>query len=1020
MPICLQSHSWWSWLEGVASPSCLVHAARRRGTRVLALTDTNSLCGVIEFVDAAAAEGIRSVVGATLARDEMRLVALAGEPSGWATLCRLVGRMRLGGRAPGESIADPCAAIAACHDGIHALVPRADWLGRLAPLMPGRVWAHVVRPVPRGVSPGEETRLLVAADRLGVPVVAGTGGVLFGERDAHRHRLLEAVSTGRMIDQVESGRWSARHTILGSEELAYRFRDIPFAVANLRLLADAIADDIVPRRVVMPRPRVPFGVPGALLLRRACERGMEARGMTGRPEARARMERELSIIGETGLEGYFLIVRSIARHARGRGHTLALRGSAGNSLVCHLLGITDVDPLRFDLPLARFLHPGRADLPDIDLDFDWKVRDEAIEWAIRRHLPGHCVRISSYQVLHGRSAFRESCKLHGLSDGQIAALPAGMDERAAEAIEAAGDGPARPANFPLEASRWPRLVADARLLVGQPRHLSLHPGGIVIAAGPVEGHSPLEWSETGGLATQFDKDGVERVGLVKIDLLGNRALGALDESGKILGGGGMAEAIVPEDDPATLGLIRRGETMGVVQLESPAMRHLLVQMRPRGVDDVVESLALVRPAASGIGAKERFVRRRRGLEPSERLPELFRRVLPGTEGMMVFEDDALRLVQALTGWDDAETARFRKAVAKHRTEAEAAALRARFLPAVAGSGLPAADADELWRQLAKFNKYSFCKSHAVSYGLIAWRSAWLKAHHPQAFWAGALNNNGGCYPTWVYVEAARRSGLEILPPCVNRSGSGFTVCGDGLRVGLGRIAGLPSEHVGRILDDRARRGAYQSVEDLLRRLAPGPEAARLLARSGALDTLGGERRATLLSLAWGERIGVRAGVPELFPRDLGPGWNPAPATRFERAADSFTLFGFTVDRPLPDLFLSCWPSPERVARAADLPRLLGRTVSVAGLFATGRDTHTGRGDPMQFITLVDRTGEADISLFPGSCPPIKHLHLGPWLATGVVESQYDAITLTAHSVRPLRRPRLEVPIAPGDSCAVGA
>ena len=1007
-------------MEGVASPSALVTAACRRGIRVLALTDTNGLHGALEFIDAASAQGVRPVVGATLVLGGQRLVVLAGEASGWATLCRLLTRVRLSGRVPGELAADPHELVADCHAGIHALVSHASGLQRLAPLMPGRVWALVVRPAPRGAPVGEECRLLAAAERLRVPVVAGSGGVLLTRQDQHRHRLLEAVATGRLLDQTESTRWAPANTILGPDGLARRFADIPQAVENLSRLVAAIDDDIVPRRLILPKPHLPFGSPEGRVLRRACERGLAARGLLGRADARSRLDLELRIIGDAGLDGYFLIVRSIARHARRMGHTLALRGSAGNSLVCYLVGITDVDPLRFDLAFARFLHPGRPDLPDIDLDFDWKVREEVIDWVTRRHGPRRCVRICSYQFLQARSSFREACKIHGLSEAQVALLPAGMDEKVAQAIERPGDLPTPPANFPLESQRWPRLVADARLLLGQPRHLSLHPGGIVMASGPMDEHTPLECSETGGLMTQFDKDGVERMGLVKIDLLGNRALGALDESGKILRAQGLNHAVVPDDDPATLDLVRHGDTLGVVQLESPAMRHLLTQMRPRGVEEVVESLALVRPAASGIGAKERFVRRRRDMEPVDAIPEPLLRALPATGGMMVFEDDALRLIQLLTGWSDMESSRFRKRIAKHRTVDEAEELRALFLPAVSRSGLSMKEAEELWNQLAKFNKYSFCKSHAVSYGLIAWRSAWLKAHHPAAFWAGALNNNGGCYPAWVYVEAARRGGLAILPPCVNRSDESFVVEDGGLRVGLGRLAGLPAEFLRRLLAERRLQGRYESAEDLRRRLRPGSETFRLLARAGALDGIEGERRAMLLNTAWKERLGSRSGDREMFPRDIAPNWKPPPGSWLEIAAEAFAVLGFTVDRPLPDLFSPWWPTEAGLTLAADLSRLVGRKVSVAGLFATGRDTHTAHGKPMQFVTLVDRSGEVDISLFPGTCAPLRQWHLGPWLVTGIVENQYDAITLTAQSVRPLRRPGVEVPIKMGEPCAVGA
>jgi DNA polymerase-3 subunit alpha len=267
--------------------------------------------------------------------------------------------------------------------------------------------------------------------------------------------------------------------------------------------------------------------------------------------------------------------------------------------------------------------------------------------------------------------------------------------------------------------------------------------------------------------------------------------------------------------------------------------------------------------------------------------------------------------------------------------------------------------------------------------------------------------------------------VPILPPCVNDSEEGFTVRSSGLRVGLGRIAGLPGEFIGRLLADRSRSGLYKSYADLESRLYPGPETVRLLARAGALDSVSIERRALLLDAAWRQKLGMRPGAVEMFPDHLGPDWAPPPATRFERAADAFRLLGFTPDHPLLDLFAPWLPRPGTrlsapLTDAANLRHLVGQRVSVVGLFATGRDTVTAQGRPMQFVTLVDRSGEADISLFPGTCAPVVHLHLGPWLATGVVESQYDAITLTADSFQPLRRPGLEGSINAGDTCALGA
>ena len=384
------------------------------------------------------------------------------------------------------------------------------------------------------------------------------------------------------------------------------------------------------------------------------------------------------------MPGYFLVVRDIAHYARRRGLSMALRGSAGNCLVCYLLEITDVDPLRFDLPLERFLHDDRLDLPDIDLDFDWKTRDQVIDFVFRRHGPQHTAMISTHLFLQPRSAFRVAAKIHGLSSEQVSrfleTLSARMEGVLTDPTRAV---PPTPAAFPLEPERWPRLLADARLLLGRPHHLSIHPGGVVVTPGPIEDHAPLQRAPKGIVITQFEKDAAEYVGLVKIDLLGNRALSSVDAATAELRGGLfarcrerpawlMSSSIPPDRDPATVTLLQRGDTLGVNQLESPAMRRLLIQMRPACLLDVVQALALIRPGAASIGMKEVFIRRRRGLEPVRHVHTLLEPVLGNTHELMVFEDDgracALRPDELAL---PAEADGLRSRIRKHRTVEEA-------------------------------------------------------------------------------------------------------------------------------------------------------------------------------------------------------------------------------------------------------------------------------------------------------------------------------------------------------------
>jgi DNA-directed DNA polymerase III PolC len=1101
MPASLHTHSWYSLLEGVNSPESLLERAAACSYTALALTDTNNLYGAVAFVEQAHRHGVRPILGACLRQQRQRCVVLIAEQSGYRSLCRILSRLHLAlGSGQSEvpsteysvlgteysvlgtgysavrseellpttccplptSLADLLCADA---DGLHVLTDDLALAERLRDAFGTRLWLEVVRPplppLPRGErgeefnSPSVGTRgweeFLALGRRLGLRLVASTATHFATPAEYPTYRLVTAVRRITLLDQLPDRLPIAPdHHLVDPATLRHRFRDLPEAVRNTDLLAEQLRSDVLPRDVILPPPRVPRSLDAVRYLRLLCERGLRCRDLGDNLDARQRLRDELAVIEAGNLAGYFLVVRDIARYARRQRYGMALRGSAGNSLVCFLLEITDVDPLRFRLPLERFLHPGRADLPDIDLDFDWKVRDYVLAHVFRRYGPVHTAMISSHLFLQPRSAFREAAKIHGLSNEQISALLETLSSRVDSLLKDEGrrmkDEPKsvpsdssfilHPSSFPLEAERWPRILTDARRLLGRPHHLSIHPGGVVITPRPIEDYVPLQRAPKGIIITQFDKDAAEHIGLVKIDLLGNRALSTVDEA-KRLGmrnaecgmrnkrNSGDLSLRIPHSafriDEATAALLQHGDTLGVNQLESPAMRHLLIQMRPQGLDDVIQALAMIRPGAASVGMKECFIRRRRGLEPVRYAHPSLEPLLRETQGLMLYEDDALGVVQALTGLAAPEADRFRKRVAKHQTEDQARALAAEFVQACARHGVPRAVAAEQWVQLAKFNHYSFCKSHAVSYGLIAWTAASLKTHHPLPFWTAALNNNQGMYPRRVYVEAIKRAGIPLRLPCVNRSAGPFAVEGDAIRVGLDAIASLDSELRAALLADRQRRGPYRDLADLRRRVALGPEALSLLIRCGALDGTGRSRPALFLEAELqdrgqrtedrgrrtedgGQRTEDRNGEQRgwLFPDSwlLTPdswGWSPANYDAGRRLRDEWELLGFIVGPRLLSLFRPELPRDCVISR--ELSEYVGRSVRVAGVVATARHTPMADGRTMQFVTLEDEWGLIEVTLFPGSCPLVAYLSLGPYVATGVVEEQYGVLTVTARSFR---------------------
>ncbi|MGF1579697.1 MAG: DNA polymerase III subunit alpha [Gemmataceae bacterium] len=1010
MPVLLHTHSWYSLLEGVDSPESLLQAASKGGYSALALTDTNNLYGAISFWQLAHKQGIRPLLGVCLRHNSFLGIALIAEPAGYRNICRILSRWHLA-----QGSVSMLELLRQNAEGLHLLVPNTSSAESLREAFGKRLWLEVVRPwygandtnypTPR------ERRELAAAKELGIRAIASAPVWFVEPQKFHDHRVLSAARHGTMLDALpKQSAVTPKYHLLSVSQFRERFRDMPYAVRNTEVLAEQLRSDVLPRQTVMPPCRLPRQLNANQYLGVLCERGLRRRDMGEDLGARRRLREELTIIHSGDLATYFLVVRSLTLYARRRGYSMALRGSAGSSLVCYLLEITDIDPLRFGLSLDRFLHPGRADLPDIDLDFDWKVRDEVIAHTIRRHGPEYTAMISSHLFFQPRSAFREAAKIHGLSNEQISDLAQTLDERVERIVVPhpirnpfSSEHP--PRSFPLEPERWPRLVRDARVLLGHPHHLSIHPGGIIITPNPIEEYAPLQRAPKGITITQFEKDAVEEVGLVKIDLLGNRALALVDEGLRHINGALSPKQLLRlrqgQDDPETINMLQRGDTLGITQLESPAMRHLLIQNQTSGLEHVIQTLALVRPGVASIGMKETFLRRRQGLEEIPAQHPKLDKLLARSQGLMLYEDDALEVLKALLDVPISEAHRFYKRIVKYGAE-EGTQLLDEFVNRCRQHQVPERLALDQWAQLHKFRHYTFCKSHATSYGLIAWIGAYIKQHYPLAFWVAVLNNAMGSYPRRVYIEAIKQVGIEVRLPCVNRSRAEFSLEENTIRVGLEVIATLPEEIRNRILIEREREGPFQNLEDFWRRVQPGPEALSTLVRCGALDCTGKNRptlflQAELLGVFQTRKRKKDSSTTELFPTNVArfsETWCPNDLTAEQRWRDEWSLLGFLLGPPLMSLFRKNLPNDLVTSR--ELRKYVGRTIRFAGVTATARNARTSDGRDMQFISLQDEYDLVEVNLFPGSCQLIAHLELGPYIAEGIVNDHLGVIAINAH------------------------
>jgi DNA-directed DNA polymerase III PolC len=760
---------------------------------------------------------------------------------------------------------------------------------------------------------------------------------------------------------------------------------------------------------IFPRAPLPEGEtrPGYLL--RQCRAGVERRYAAERRRgAEARLREELGLIERLGFTDYFLLVADIVGFARRAGIPTVGRGSGAGSIVAYCLGITNVDPLRYGLYFERFLHPARRDCPDLDIDVCWRRRDDLIAHVYRTYGAEQVAMICTQATLGARSAFRETAKVLGVPSARVDALARHVPRELAK--------PYRQQLTRYPAARrvdWsePPLADALRLaesLDGAPHHLSIHPGGLVIADRPLTHYAPLEEAAKGIVVTQYEMRAIEAIGLVKMDLLGNRALTTIGDCVELVRerqGVSVEVEGLPDPDPGAVALLERGDTLNCFQLESPAMRNLLRMLRAGSLDATIAAVALVRPGPAESGMKEIYCRRARGLEPVRHLHPRLERVLDGTYGVMLYEEDVMCVAAALLGLSFAEGDLLRRAIAEARTEDELRALERGFVGQAARAGVDEPCARAVWAQLAQFAAYAFCKAHAAGYGALAYQSAYLKAHFPTEYAVAVLDNHAGMYPTWVHVENLRRRGVRFLAPCVNASARGARLeATREVRVGLDRVVGLSQAAAERILTGRP----FADLADLATRARPALPEMENLVLAGALDFTGRSRPALLLearagaaAFAHAAHVAARGGavldgvpaprtpvpVPEL------PEFPPAERVRGEIAATGLWFSAHPLEVFVPPA------AHAGLVQARELPDHVGRRVRVLGLPCASRRVETHAGAQMLFLTLADRSGLAECVLFPDAyrrcAPATRGSVVG---VEGRVEETLGAVTVSAEQV----------------------
>jgi error-prone DNA polymerase len=1004
----LHAHSAYSFLDGASLPEELAANAAELGYDALALTDHDGVYGSLEFAHAAKAFGVRPITGAEVTlTDGSHVTLLVENTQGYANLCRLLTAAHAGTR-PKEG-ADPlppsldAALLAELNDGLvclsgcarHGLGLRspngaaalADAFGR------ERFFVELQRPYERGDSQ-RLAALRDLAEALGVETVA-TGDVhAHHQRRAALQDALVAIRCRTSLDGCEAERRGNRECVLASPaELEERFPFDRDAVRRTGELAERLEFDLTEDLGYRYPDFSDTGEPAIVQLARVCDRAFaerydDANGHKRR--ARARLDEELKLIDELGLAGFFLLHWEVLELAREcavevRGGSVARnvlppgrgRGSSVGSIVCYLTGLSHVDPVHAGLSLGRFLNREMASVPDIDLDFPRDIREKLIVAVCERYGHEHSALVASFSTYHARGAIRDLGKALGLPFGELerlARLTDGNPYRVGEEIAKLPD-----AETKLASPRWRAFVELCGEIGGLPRHVSQHPGGMVISTRPLVELVPVQPAAMAGRQLcQWDKDSCSDAGFLKIDLLGLGMLSAVEDCVEQVArvhGETVDLSRVPLEDPDVYREIQAADTIGVFQIESRAQMQSLLQTRPENLDDLTIQVALVRPGPIQGGAVHPYIANRQQLrEDPDFVPpvdhSLLEEALRETLGVIVFQDQVLEVATALAGFSIGEAEGLRRAMSRKRSLEAIEAFRGRFVEGAVTKGVVAEAADAVFDKLVGFSGFGFPKSHAAAFGLLAYQSAWLRHHYPAEFLCALLNAQPmGFYPPSSLVRDAQRRGVEVRPPEVNRSAAECALEDEAVRVGLSYVRSLGEEEAKAVAAERERGGPFRGVRELAQRT--GLDRARLeaLVASGACDGLGrgGRRRALLWELGFAPRaqtVPGSGGVESQLALPLDP-TAETPVLReqtpWERMLADYRTTSISVG--VHPLALLRPHLPEGTLSSRELGEApASRFVAVAGMAVARQRPATANG--VVFMLLEDEFGQMNLVVPP--------------------------------------------------------
>ncbi|HEY6959654.1 MAG TPA: error-prone DNA polymerase [Candidatus Limnocylindria bacterium] len=1062
----LHTHSNHSFLDGASTEEDLVAAAVERGMDALALTDTNGLYGAVRFWNAAKEVGLKPIYGTELQTlDFGHLVLIAKDETGWRSLCRVVSKAQLAGektkpRATLELVREDPDGLFALTGCAHGQVPRLvragdldaarEALATLAGIFGERCFVELSDHLdPDDPALCDALASLAAEQGLGAVV---TNNVHYAWPSGRRlHDVLRCIDIGVTLDETgDRLKPNGEYWLKDEAVLRERLGRHDEAFRNTRLIADACTLDLaavgpgggkeLAEKGMTGRDRLPgFAVPAGhtafSFLYALSQEGAKQKYGRMTPRVARQLSHELDVIERCGLAEFFLINWDIVRFCRERRIPAQGRGSAADSIVAYVLDITKVDPIAHDLLFERFLTEDSRTMPDIDLDIATNDREEVIQYVYTKYGERYAAMVCNVVTYRARSASREVAKVLGFREETIDRMARSIDQyhvdptqRPSAAMHPAYKHPNREAEHGYEAprtlpdtleelaatmdererARFPLFRELTLAIADFPRHLSIHNGGMLITAQPLIDTVPIERATMPGRnVVQLDKRDVEDLGLVKMDLLGLRTLSLVKDAVADIEarhGERLELGTLPLDDEAVYDLICEVDTIGLFQVESRAQAQALPRVRPRTFADIVVQVAIIRPGPLQGDMVNPYIRRRQGREPVAYAHPSLEPILKETLGVILFQEQILKVAMAVAGFTPSEADKLRRAMSRARSTADMEKLRGPFVHGAERSGVPEDIAHEVFRQIAAFAEFGFCKSHAAAFALTAYHTAHLKLYYPSEFYVALLNNQPmGFYSPAVIAGDAKRHGVAILPVDVNRSHA-KAVCedaesragtpppagalGDGLRdlsftisrhrtcrthdvrLGFTSVKGLGDAEAAAIVAERDRGGSFGDFDEFARRVGLKEEALRNLALVGAFDAFGEPRRALLWRARDAHRTSpafVRPALP--MPPSRAP--ELAALTERERVALDYRITGIPTGPQIMRFYREQLDRRGVFTAMALAERKHGELVSVAGAIVVKQHPETAKGHV--FLSLEDETGMANIIIRPATYKRFKRV-----------------------------------------------